>query len=238
MTKLSSVIILSLILLAFVLAGCASEKKLGEIDGTQKEILAKLETIEQNQNKMLKFFERRRPPQENPNKVYDIPLGNSPIKGSMSAKVTIVEFSDFQCPYCSKLQPTIKQILDAYPDDVRLVYKQFPLDFHKQARNAAKASLAAGEQGKFWEMHDLIFEKFNSLTEAMFTEFAVKLGLDKKQFEADYNSTKYDRQIQDEINLGTTVGVRGTPTLYLNGKKMTARSFNDFKTAIDGVLKK
>ncbi len=238
MTKLSSVIILSLILLAFVLAGCASEKKPVEIDGTQKEILAKLETIEQNQNKMLKFFERRRPPQENPNKVYDIPLGNSPIKGSMSAKVTIVEFSDFQCPYCSKLQPTIKQILDAYPDDVRLVYKQFPLDFHKQARNAAKASLAAGEQGKFWEMHDLIFEKFNSLTEAMFTEFAVKLGLDKKQFEADYNSTKYDRQIQDEINLGTTVGVRGTPTLYLNGKKMTARSFNDFKTAIDGVLKK
>ncbi|HDZ61792.1 MAG TPA: DsbA family protein, partial [Nitrospirae bacterium] len=179
-----------------------------------------------------------RPPQEEPNKVYDLPLGNSPVKGSMSAKATIVEFSDFQCPYCSKLQPTLKQVMDAYPDDVRLVFKQFPLDFHKMAKNASKASLAAGKQGKFWEMHDLIFEKHGSLTEAMFTEFAVKLGLDKEQFEKDYSSTKYDKQIQDEMNLGIASGVRGTPTLYLNGKKMGGRSFNDFKTAIDSILKK
>lgn len=238
MTKLRSVIVLLLILFAFVLAGCAGEKKLGEIEETQKEILAKVEKIEQNQNKMLKFFEPRRPPKENPNKVYNIPLGNSPVKGNMSAKATIVEFSDFQCPYCSRLQPTLKQVLDAYPNDVRLVYKQFPLDFHKQAKNASKAALAAGEQGKFWEMHDLLFEKFNALSEAMFTEFAVKLGLDNEQFEADYNSTKYDKQIQDEINLGMASGVRGTPTLYLNGKKMSDRSFNDFKTAIDSILKK
>ncbi len=233
-----SLIVMALLVITGLLAGCANDKRLSGLENTQKEILTKLATIEENQEKILKFFQPRRPPGEDLSKVHDIPLGNSPIKGNMNAPVTIVEFSDFQCPYCAKLQPTLKQVLDAYPKEVRLVYKQFPLDKHKQARNASKAALAAGEQGKFWEMHDLIFEKYSSLTEAMFTEFAVKLGLDKKQFEADYNSAKYDKQIADEINLGITVGVRGTPSLYRNGKKMAGRSFNDFKTAIDSVLKK
>ncbi|MEF9438462.1 MAG: DsbA family protein, partial [Candidatus Mariimomonas ferrooxydans] len=80
----------------------------------------------------------------------------------------MVEFSDFQCPYCVGLQPTLKKVLEAYPEEVKLVYKHFPLAFHAQARNAAKASQAAEEQGKFWEMHDLIFENYNTLTEEKF----------------------------------------------------------------------
>ena len=128
-------------------------------------------------------------------------------------------------------------MLKAYPNEVKFVYKDFPLSFHKQAKNAAKAARAAGEQGKFWEMHDLIFEKYNLLTEEMFKEFATKLNLDVNRFIADFNSNKYDQLIQQDINLGRQSGVSGTPTLYMNGKRMQRRSFDDFKQSIDAILK-
>ncbi len=238
MKFLRSILVLVLFLAPLSFAGCADKSDgLSEVQKTQKEVLAKLNVIEANQEKMLKFFQPRKP-EIDLNKVHNIPVGSSIVKGSMSAPVTIVEFSDFQCPYCSKLQPTLKKILDAYPDEVRLVFKNFPLSFHKQAMNAAKAFLAAAEQGKAWEMHDLIFDKYNSLTEPMFKEFAQKLGMDTEKFSADFKSNKYDKQIQAEMNLGNTVGVRGTPTLFVNGKRMAGRSFNDFKTSIDRILKK
>jgi protein-disulfide isomerase len=172
------------------------------------------------------------------NKVHNLPIGSSPIKGDKNAPVTIVEFSDFQCPYCSRLQPTLVQVLEAYPKDVKLVFKDFPLSFHKQAKNAAKAARAAGEQGKYWEMHDLIFEKFSTVNEEMFKEFAGKLTLDMNKFNADYSSTKYDQLIQQDINMGRTAGVTGTPSLFLNGKRMQRRSLDDFKAAIDAIIKK
>ncbi|GBE04797.1 MAG TPA: hypothetical protein ENH31_02850 [Nitrospirae bacterium] len=234
-----SMIVIALLVITGLLAGCANDKRLSELENTQKDILTKLSAIQENQEKILKFFQpKKRPPQEDFSKVHDIPLGDSPVRGGMSAPVTIVEFSDFQCPYCARLQPTLKQVLDAYPKEVRLVYKQFPLSFHPQARNASKAALAAGEQGKFWEMHDIVFANHNKLSEEKFKEFAAKIGLNAAKFDADYKSNKYDKQIQDEITLGNTVGVRGTPSLYLNGKKMAGRSLNDFKTAIDSALKK
>ncbi len=152
--------------------------------------------------------------------------------------MTIVEFSDFQCPYCSRLQPILREVLKTYPKEVKLVFKDFPLSFHKQAKNAAKAARASGEQGKYWEMHDLIFANYDKLTEEMFTEFASQLGLDTKKFTADYSGTKYDGLIKDDMSLGQRVGVRGTPTLFLNGKRMSNRSFDDFKIAIDTILKK
>ncbi|HDK41324.1 MAG TPA: hypothetical protein ENG93_01550 [Nitrospirae bacterium] len=234
-----SMIVIALLVITGLLAGCANDKRLSELENTQKDILTKLSAIQENQEKILKFFQpKKRPPQEDFSKVHDIPLGDSPVRGGMSAPVTIVEFSDFQCPYCARLQPTLKQVLDAYPKEVRLVYKQFPLSFHPQARNASKAALAAGEQGKFWEMHDIVAANHNKLSEEKFKEFAAKIGLNAAKFDADYKSNKYDKQIQDEITLGNTVGVRGTPSLYLNGKKMAGRSLNDFKTAIDSALKK
>ncbi|MEN8264032.1 MAG: DsbA family protein, partial [Nitrospirota bacterium] len=93
-------------------------------------------------------------------------------------------------------------------------------------------------QGKYWEMHDLVFEKYNKLTEEMFSEFAEKLKLDMTKFTADFKSAKYDKQIEQDINLGRKVGVSGTPTLFMNGKRMRNRNLSDFKTAIDGYLKK
>ena len=231
-------IILALFLAPLFIAGCADKKKLDNMEKTQKEILAKVTTIEENQQKILKFFQPRQQPQTDPDKVHNIPEGKSPIKGDKNATVNIVEFSDFECPYCARLQPTLKEVLKAYPKNVKLVYKHFPLSFHKQAKNAAKASMAAHEQGKFWEMHDLIFENYNKLSDEKFKEFSAQLGLDAKKFDSDYKSNKYDNQIQQEISLGQRVGVRGTPTLFLNGKRMQRRDVNDFKEAIDNILKK
>jgi protein-disulfide isomerase len=229
-------LIVLLIPLFFTL-GCTPDKKLGEIEKNQKDILTKLTAIEGNQEKLLKGVKPGKPSVD-VNKVHQIPIGNSPVKGDVKAPVTIFEFSDFQCPYCSKLQPTLRQVLDAYPGKVKLVFKNFPLSFHKQANNAAKASLAAGEQGKYWEMHDKIFEKFNKLTEKSFAEFATELGLDTNKFAADFGSNKYDGQIQQDMQIAKKVGVRGTPTLFINGKLQQGRSFDDFKRTIEGLLKK
>lgn len=232
-------LLLALLLLPFFIAGCTDTNKLNEIDKSQKEILTKLAALEKNQEKILKSYKPQpKQPAVDVNKVHNIPVGSSAVKGDRNAPVTIVEFSDFQCPYCSRLQPTLREVLKAYPKEVKLVFKDFPLSFHKQAKNAAKAARAAGEQGKYWEMHDLIFEKYNKLTDDSFKGFAEQLQLDTARFMADFNSTKYDKLIQEDMSLGQRVGVRGTPTLFLNGKRMSRRSFNDFKESIDETLKK
>jgi protein-disulfide isomerase len=236
------IFILTVLSSLLFISGCSDKTSLkdmkdtqAEILKTQKDILTKLTAIESNVKNVQARPSR---PSIDYNKVHALPVGKSAIKGNVNAPVTIVEFSDFQCPYCSRLQPTLKEVLTAYPEEVRLVYKHYPLSFHKQARNAAKATEAAAEQGKFWEMHDLIFEKFNKLTEPMFSEFAEQLGLDLDKFKADYASNKYDKQIQDDINLARKASVTGTPTLFLNGKRMQRRSTADFKESIDKILKK
>ncbi len=230
--------ILIVLMIPFLFAlGCTPDKKLGEIEKNQKDILAKLTVLEGNQEKLLKGVKPGKPSVD-VNKVHQIPIGNSPVKGDVKAPVTIYEFSDYQCPYCAKIQPTLQEVLDAYPGKVKLVFKNFPLSFHKQAMNAAKAALAAGEQGKYWEMHDKIFEKYNKLTEESFAEFATELGLDTNKFAADFSSDKYDSQIEQDMQIAAKVGVRGTPTLFINGKLQQGRSFDDFKRTIDGLLKK
>jgi protein-disulfide isomerase len=231
-------LLMALVLVPFFLAGCTDTNKLNEIEKSQKEILTKLVALQENQEKILKSYKPQpKQPAVDVNKVQNIPVGSSAVKGEKNAPVTIVEFSDFQCPYCAKVQPTLREVLKAYPKEVKLVFKDFPLSFHKQAKNAAKAARAAGEQDKYWEMHDLIFEQFNKLTDDSFKGFAEQLGLDMARFTADFNSTKYDQLIQEDVSLGKSIGVRGTPTLFLNGKRMSRRSFNDFKEAIDETLK-
>jgi protein-disulfide isomerase len=234
-----AVIVLSLLIVPLLMSGCTDKKtmeKLNQLEQNQKSILAKLDTIEK-QTKLAKAPAANTRPQIDWNKVHNIPIGSSFVKGNKDAKVTIVEFSDFQCPYCSRLQPTLKQVLEAYPNDVKLVYKDYPLSFHKNARPAAKAARAAGEQGKFWEMHDLIFANFSTLSEDKFIQFARQLGLDMEKFKADFKSSKYDALIQQDIALGRKVGVTGTPTLFMNGKRMQRRSFDFFKESIEGYLK-
>ena len=241
MSKKISFVFIVLLGVALLLSGCVDKKQLDRIEENQKEILAKVRIIEAGQKEMAQKVAAPAAPQRpqvDYNKVHNLPIGTSAVKGNKNAPITITEFSDFQCPYCSRLQPTLSDVLKAYPEDVKLVFKDFPLSFHKQARNAAKAARAAGEQGKYWEMHDLIFADFNKLTDNSYKEYATKLGLDVNKFTADFSSNKYDALIQQDIALGRQAGVTGTPSLFLNGKRMQRRSLEDFKEAIDAELKK
>ncbi len=168
---------------------------------------------------------------------YRFEIGNSPSRGPQDAKVTILEFDDFQCSYCKKVQPTVKKILEKYPNDVRLVFKQHPLPFHKDAQLAAEASLAAGEQGKFWEMHDMLFENQKKLKEDNLLEYAQELGLDMEQFKADLKSNKFKSQVDRETQQAVQIGATGTPAFFINGRYLAgAKPLESFVKIIDEEL--
>ncbi|MEO7143191.1 MAG: thioredoxin domain-containing protein [Bryobacteraceae bacterium] len=147
-----------------------------------------------------------------------VPIDGAPAIGPPGARVTLVEFSDFECPYCSKAVLALAELLKAYPKDVRLVYVQFPLDMHPHARLAAQAALAANAQGKFWEMHDKLFANFHNLTRAHMITWAGQIGLDTERFTADLDSGKYKAQVQKDVNEGDMLGLSGTPTIFINGQ--------------------
>ncbi len=130
------------------------------------------------------------------------------------------------------------QVLQAYPQEVKFVYKQFPLPMHANAMNASRAALAAGKQGKFWEMHDKLFANQRTLDPDKLKEYAQQIGLDRAQFEKDMASPDVQKQIQEEMSLGQQVEVSGTPTLFVNGKRVINRSFEGLKQMIDQALKK
>jgi len=131
----------------------------------------------------------------------------------------------------------VAQIIKAYPNDVKFVYKNYPLPFHKEAMPAAQAAVAAGKQGKFWEMHDKIFENYRALSADKYVEWATELGLNVDQFKSDMASAETTAFINGEMAEARNVGVRGTPTIFINGKKPQGRSFELYKQIIDGILK-
>ena len=167
-----------------------------------------------------------------------IPINGDPVKGAANAKITLVEFSDFQCPYCAVAVSNLYSLLAKHPDDVRLVFKQFPLDIHSQAEFAAEAALAAHEQGKFWPMHDKLYANFRSLSPEKITEIAKELGLDMARFQADLKSGKYKAAVAKEIDQGERAGVMGTPTLFVNGKHYNGPpEITALENVIQGELK-
>lgn len=180
----------------------------------------------------------QQPPAEDMNKVYDIPVGVSTVIGRVNAPITITEFSDFQCPFCARFYPVAKEVLAAYPDQVRLIVKLFPLPFHPNARPAAKLALAANEQGKFQGMMEVLLANGGDVSDAKIKEYAQSLGLNYNKLMADYKNkdAQWEKQIQDDMQLGAAVDVRGTPTFYLNGKKTNSRDINSFKAEIDSIL--
>ena len=180
-----------------------------------------------------------RPP-EDFNRVYAIDLAGSPIKGNPDAPVAVVEYSDFQCPFCAMVQPSLEALLKKYPDQVKLVYKHFPLSFHRQARPAALAAMAAHEQGKFWEMHDVLFENQKALDEGKFEEYARSAGLDVTRFKQDLDKKRaeYERQVRADMRQGQQVDVRGTPSLYIGGKKVRDRSIEAMSALVEEALKR
>ncbi len=170
--------------------------------------------------------------------VYKAMIGDAPVKGAKNARVTIVEWSDFQCPFCGRVEPTIDQVMKAYPNDVRVAFKQLPLPFHQNAHVAAEAALAAKAQGKFWQMHEIMFKNQQALDRPSLEKYAGEIGLDVGKFKADLDSGKWKQKVDAEMAEGNKIGARGTPSFFVNGKSFVgAQPFEAFKAKIDEELK-
>ncbi len=160
-----------------------------------------------------------------------------PSKGPESAPVQLVIFSDFECPFCSRLVPTVDEVVSKYGDKVRVAFRQFPLSIHPNAPKAAEASLCADEQGKFWPMHDELFKDQKALAVDSLKTKAAALGVNAEQFNACLDSGKYAKQVADDMQEGAEAGVSGTPAMFVNGRFLSgAVPFADVAKLIDDEL--
>ncbi len=168
---------------------------------------------------------------------YDVATGEDPSLGPANAPVTIIEFSDYECPYCRKwFTEAWPQIQKTYGDKVRLVYRDFPLSFHANSQSAALAASCAGDQGKFWQYHDLLFSGA-ALGSDTYTSFASQLKLDMTKFQDCVTSQKYLNDVNTDFQYGSSLGITGTPTFFINGIPLVgAQPFSAFKTIIDREL--
>ncbi len=159
------------------------------------------------------------------------------MQGPKDAPVTIVEFSDFHCPFCTRLSPTLQQLMQTYDGKIRRVFRHFPLSFHAGADKTHEASECAGEQGKFWEFLQKAFETSRSYDRASHLEMAKQIGLDLKAFESCLDSGKFQSLIQADIAKGSASGVSGTPTIFINGQKFSgAQSYDTLKAIVESKL--
>ena len=152
-----------------------------------------------------------------------VPVAGSPVTGPSDAPITIVEFSDFQCPYCIQAVPEIEALLKVYPKQVKLIFKQFPLEIHSDAYRAATAALAAQKQGKFWEMHYALFGHHENLSLDVILKLAQDLKLDTNRLRADMESKEVRETIAKDLDDGNHAGVEGTPTIFINGQRYNGR---------------
>jgi protein-disulfide isomerase len=148
-----------------------------------------------------------------------IPVAGAPVRGPEDARITLVEFSDFECPFCSAAEKQVDLVMAAYPKDIKLIYKQFPLSMHPHAELAAEASLAARDQGKFWEMYEILFKNYRRLSSESILAMAKEIGLNMDKFKADLVSGKYKAIVDKDMADGDAAGVYGTPAFYINGKQ-------------------
>jgi len=166
-----------------------------------------------------------------------VPTEGSPAKGPATAPIEIVEFSDFQCPYCLRVTPTVNQVLKAYGDKIRFVYRHYPLPNHPNARPAAEAAVCAADQGKFWPYHDRLFEDPSKLGQSELKRDAADLGLDTAKFDACVDSHKFKTTVDADLQAGLEAGVDGTPAFFINGRMISgAQPFDVFKRIIDEEL--
>lgn len=170
--------------------------------------------------------------------IYNIVLDGLPFKGPADAVVTIAVFDDYQWPYCARLEPLLQQVLDKYPENVKLVVKHFPLANHKYAHKAATAALAANVQGKFWEFHNKLFKNYNVINDTKIQDIAKELGIDIEKFNKDMQSPAIKSLIARDMNNGRQIGIRGTPTVFINGKTLKNRSLQGIYQVIEAELKK
>jgi protein-disulfide isomerase len=170
---------------------------------------------------------------------YDVPVDDDPALGPSAAPITIVEFSDFECPYCQRWTSDVYgKIKEQYPDQVRLVYRDFPLEsIHANAFPAAEAANCAHEQGQFWPFHDKLFSMEKGLSTQAYTDYATDLGLDLDDFKACLDSGKYKEEVQADFDFAAELGVRSTPTFFINGIALVgAQPFEVFQDVIEKEL--
>ena len=180
-----------------------------------------------------------RPGRPDPSKRYSVNVAKSPTVGPETAEVTLVEFSDFQCPFCGRVTPTLDRIKKEYGDQVRVVFKHLPLRIHPKAPAAHAAAEAAHRQGKFWEMHDAIFADQRAMSEEKYREYAKELGLDVSRFDSDRGSAELKKKVDADAQEAARLGVTGTPAFFINGRFLSgAQPFESFKRMIDEELAK
>lgn len=190
------------------------------------------------------FLSRSTIPQKtaDSNQVYDINYTKGQKIGSESAKLKLVEFSDFQCPACRAAEPFVKKIRDEKSDQVQVIYRHFPLAQHAHAREAANFAEYAATEGKFWQLHDRLFEtqsaweKLPDVTE-YFIEIGKEFGLDGQKIKDSIQKSVYNQKINEDISEGSLINVNATPTFYLNGKKLNIENFSEINNLIDQELK-
>jgi protein-disulfide isomerase len=242
----------ALLVAAIGLTGCQGagafaqvNEKLSQIADGQTQILARMDALEAKianmpaaaaaaPGKAPQGPQGPQPGKPDPAATYKVTVDDAVTKGSAEALVTLVEWSDFQCPYCSRVGPTIKQLEEAYGGDLRVAFKHNPLGFHPRAKPAAIAAEAAGKQGKFWEMHDKLFENQKDLSDENFVAWAGELGLDVEQFKKHLADPALAKKVDAQQAQGTTLGARGTPAFFVNGRFLSgAQPVESFKKLID-----
>jgi protein-disulfide isomerase len=201
----------------------------------QQKLAAQRERFVESLRSQAKVLVRLQPP---PLVRLDVPIDGAPIRGAVNAPVTLVEFSDFHCPFCKQVLPTLAQLLARYPGKVRLAYRDFPIDsLHPQARRAAEAARCAQDQGKFWEYHDLLFAEVPKATPADLSRFAQHVGLDLGKFESCLSGGLHRAAVQRDIDEGTRLGVNGTPAFFINGRPLSgAQPLEAFARVIEEEL--
>jgi protein-disulfide isomerase len=162
----------------------------------------------------------------------------APLLGPENAPVTLVVFSDFECSHCSRVGSLLDEILARYPKQVKIAFKNFPLTFHQHAQPAALAALAAHRQGRFWQFHDLLFENQKNLSEAKFVEIATRLNLNLEKFNSDRKAPSTRQELERDLNEAHKAGVRGTPTIFINGRLLKERSMAQVQQMVDQELAK
>jgi protein-disulfide isomerase len=172
-----------------------------------------------------------------PSRRYSVKTAGAPSKGAEKPTISVVEFSDFQCPFCSRVTPTLAQVEKEYGDRVEIVFKHLPLRIHSKAPAAHAAAEAAHRQGKFWEMHDLIFQHQREMSEENYLRYAGELQLDVEQFKRDLASEAVKTRITDDLSAAQSLNLTGTPSFFINGRFLSgAQPFASFKVVIDKEL--
>ena len=197
-----------------------------------------IDTLNQYQAKQKKKQQAKQMEAGFDDRLTDTVSGHNPKKGPADAPVTIIEYTDFQCPYCARGARTLKAVRQKYPDKVRVVFKNLPLKMHAQAEPAARAALAAHKQGKFWEYHDRLFQNSSRLKDEIYAKIAADLGLDVEQFRSDMESEAIADQLRSDMDQARALRLNGTPRFLVNGVQIKGAYPPDyFVTVIDRLLK-